>query len=188
MTATLTTPQKLSGEEFLQLYGDQSGFELDEGRLVELDMPGLLHGEVCGNAYHLIREFVKPRKLGRVFTNDCHIRTKSTPDSYRGADVLYISYESYAADLPTPKGMFTPPLELVIEVKSPSDSFSKMTDKATEYLNAGVKVVLVLDPETESAGVFRGNEFPMRFHNGDEFTLPDILPGFALPVKRFFES
>jgi hypothetical protein len=45
----------------------------------------------------------------------------------------------------------------------------------------------VLDPELESAAVFRADEYPMRFHHGDEVTIPDVLPGFAVPVKRFFE-
>ena len=58
--------------------------------------------------------------------------------------------------------------------------------KATEYLDAGVKVVVILDPQTDSAGVFRPDELPQRFHNGDELKLDDILPGFAVPVARFF--
>ena len=62
-----------------------------------------------------------------------------------------------------------------------------MSDKAYEYLEAGVRVVLVLDQETESAAVFRPGGWPQRFHNGDEVTIPDALPGFAVPVKRFFE-
>ena len=27
---------------------------------------------------------------------------------------------------------------------------------------------------------------PVRMHNGDELTLPDVLPGFAVQVKDFF--
>ena len=177
----------MTGDEFLRIYGDRSGYELVDGQLVELEMPGLLHGEICGNAVSVLREFVKKKKLGRICGNNSLIRTQSEPDTFRGPDVLFISYETYAADLPTPKGTFTPPLELVIEVKSPSDSFNSLFEKATEYLNAGVKVVLVLDPETESAGVYRSSELPMRLHNGDELTLPDILPGFAVSVKQFFE-
>ena len=186
MTTATAPPQLLTGDEFLRLYGDQSGFELDNGQLVRLDMPGPNHGEICVNAASIIRDFVKPKKLGRVCGNDTYIRTNTSPDRFRGGDVVYVSFETYAADLPTPKKYFAPPLELVIDVKSPSDSFTSVSEKATEYLDAGVKVVLFLDPETESAGIYRGNEFPQRFHNGDEITLPDILPSFSVPVKQFF--
>ncbi len=186
-TATAPAPARLTGDEFLRQYGDQSGVELDQGLLLRTPLPGLLHGEVCANAYHLLREFVKPRNLGRLFTNDSFVRTRTDPDSYRGADVLYISYQTLPADRPTPVGAYTPPLELVVEVRSASDSVADMTNKATEHIAAGVKVVLVLDPDLEVAAVYRADEYPIRFHTGDEVTLADVLPGFAVPVKRFFE-
>ncbi len=185
--STTTTPPLMIADEFLRLYGDESGVELVGGILVRLPMPGAVHGEVCGNAYSLIRDHVKANKLGRVMSNDTYIRTRTNPDGFRGADVCYVSYGTLPADQPTPAGPLLPPLELVVEVRSPSDTFADLTDKATEYLRAGVQVVLVLDPPTESAGVFRANELPQRFHNGDELTLPDVLPGFAMPVARFFE-
>jgi Uma2 family endonuclease len=187
MSTTAAPPIHMTGDEFLRQYGDQSGFELVEGQLVRLPMPGLLHGEVCVNAGSIIREFVKANKVGRVCGNDSLVRTRTDPDGFRGADVLFLSYETLPVDQPTPVGSITPPVDLVVEVKSPSNSFTELFDKATEYLKAGVKVVLVLDPETESAGVYRGNEFPQRFHNSDMLSLPDILPGFAVPVKKFFE-
>ncbi len=177
----------MTGEEFLKRYGDESGVELVDGVIKELDMPGLEHGEISYRASRWIGNFVMDNKLGRMFINDPFVRTRSNPDRFRGADVLYIAFESFAADLPTPKGAFTPPLELVVEVRSPSDSYKELTDKAFEYLDAGVKVVLVVDPESRSAGVFRSNELPQRFTNGDELTLPDILPGFSVPVRNFFE-
>ncbi|MGL6097454.1 MAG: Uma2 family endonuclease [Fimbriiglobus sp.] len=187
MNMTTQAPPLMTADEFLRLHGDETGIELVNGRIVRLPMPGLQHSEVCLNTGAILREFVKRKKLGRVFGNDPFIRTRTNPDGYRGADVLYISYTTLPADIPTPVGSYTPPLELVVEVKSPSNSVLELTEKATEYLNAGVKVVVVIDPQTESAAVFRGDDWPQRFHNGDEFTLPDILPGFAVPVKAFFE-
>ena len=130
MTTTTAPPQRMTGDEFLRIYGDRSGYELVDGQLVELEMPGLLHGEICVNASSIFRDFVKKNKLGRVCGNDSFIRTRSLPDAFRGPDVLYMSYETYAADLQTPKGTFTPPLELVIEVKSPSESFNSLFEKA----------------------------------------------------------
>jgi Uma2 family endonuclease len=186
MIAT-TTPTPVTAEEFLRLHGDDSGVELVDGQIVRTAMPGFEHGDICGNAYAVLREFVKAQGLGRVLANDTFIRTRTNPDGFRGADVCYVSYERYAKDLPRPKGPVVPPIELVVEVKSPSDTILEMTNKATEYLAAGVKVVMVLDPETESAAVYRADEFPHRFHNGDSVVLPDILPGFSVPVAKFFQ-
>jgi Uma2 family endonuclease len=187
MSTATAAPPLVTADEFLRLHGEESGVELVSGVIVRIPMPGSEHGEVCGNAYHFIREVAKRDKLGRVMSNDTFVRTRMNPDGFRGADVVFVSYATLPADQPTPKGPLTPPLELVVEVRSPSDSVRAVSDKAYEYLEAGVKVVLVLDPETESAGVFRLNELPQRFHNGDTVTIPDVLPGFAVPVKQFFE-
>lgn len=184
-TVTSPPPTLVTADEFLKHHGDESGIELVNGVVTRLPMPGFEHGEICLNAGALIREVVKRDKLGRVVSNDSFIRT--SPTGCRGADVAYVSYATLPADVPIPKGPITPPLELVVEVRSPSDPYRAVADKAYEYLDAGVRVVLVIDPETQSAGVFRLNELPVRFHNGDVVTLPDILPGFAVPVSKFFE-
>ena len=72
-------------------------------------------------------------------------------------------------------------------MKSPTDRWGNIQIKSGEYLNAGVRVVIVLDPETESASVHRKDELHQLAHNGDVLTIPDVLPGFSVPVKRFFE-
>jgi Uma2 family endonuclease len=186
-TATLppAVPPLVTADEFLKLHGDESGVELIRGVVTRLPMPGLQQGEVCGNAYHVLREHVKPQKLGRLFINDSFVRT--TPNGVRGADVMFISYATLPASVPTPVGAFTPPLELVVEVRSPSNTVPEMTDKANEYLRAGVQVVLILDPQTDTAGVFRLNELPQRFSNGDLVVLPEVSPTFAVPASKFFE-
>ena len=182
----MATLVPLAADDFLRLHGDEYGIELIDGEIRRFPMPGLEHGEICGNIYYHLREVVKRNRLGRVMTNDPFVRTRTNPDGCRGADVLYVSYDTYAADLPTPKGAISPPLELVVEVRSPRDSDIDLANKTNEYLAAGVRVVMVVDPETRSAGVFRSGELPQRFANGDVVTLPDILPGFAVPIAEFF--
>jgi Uma2 family endonuclease len=179
--------QVMTTDEFLRVYGDQSGVELVEGQLVRVPMPGARHGKVCVTATILLGNFVLSNRLGRMMSNDTFIRTRTNPDGCRGADLIFLSNATLPADQPVPVGALTPPVELVVEVRSPSNSVLDMTNKASEYLDAGVKLVLVLDPELESAAVYRADEYPQRFHNGDELTLPEVLPGFSVPVKRFFD-
>lgn len=186
-TALPPAPALMTAEEFVKLHGDESGVELVNGRVVRYPMPGVKHGEVCLNAGAIIRDFVKKNGLGRVVSNDSFIRTAAGPDTYRGADVFYISYALLPKDREVPEGPMEQPPELVIEVRSPTDRLNRMTAKATEYLEAGIVVVVILDPKTESAAVFRLDELPLRLSNSDEFALPDILPGFSAPVRSFFE-
>ena len=189
MSAVATPPPPVgltSVGEFLRLHGDESGVELVSGRIVRLPMPGALHGEVCVNAGAILRQFVRGNRLGRVMGNDTFVVTRTNPPGVRGADVLYVSYQTLPASVRTPAGAISPPLELVVEVRSPSDSMADLATKAAEYLAAGVMVVLVLDPDTDTATVFRPNQPGQPFAASATLTLPDVLPGFAVPVADFF--
>src|SRR5262249_17022218 len=112
--------------------------------------------------------------------------TERDPDSMRGADVAFYSYSRI------PKGPFpqhaylTVVPELVFEVFSPSDRWPKVLAKVAEYLNAGVTVVCVVDPDSQTVQVYR-DALPQTLHGDDELTIPDVLPGFRTPVRRFFE-
>jgi Uma2 family endonuclease len=196
MTPTRTTDDRtLTAEEFLAEYGHLSGVELVRGKVVwegkaaapqEQPMPKFRHGVVSYRAVRLLSDFIEANRLGWVAINDTFVRTENTvPATVRGADALFVSFNRLPEGDP-PEDLTVPP-DLVVEVRSPSDKWSKSFAKVGEYLTAGVTVVLVLDPHTESASVFRQDELQQIFHNGDEFTLPDVLPGFAVPVRRFFE-
>lgn len=181
-------PPLMTAEEFVRLHGDESGVELVKGRVVRLPMPGVEHGEVCISAGTIFKNFAKANHLGRVLGNDTFVRVGTNPDTYRGADVCFISYAKLPKDQPRPKGPLEQPPELVIEVRSPTDRMGDIQIKVGEYLNAGVAVVVLLDPNVEAASIYRqSDDFPQRLSNGDELTLPDILPGFAVPVREFFE-
>ena len=180
-----TTPL-LTAEEFLKLHGDEANVELVKGRVVRYPMPGPKHGEVCFNVALIVGGFIKKNGLGRVMTNDTFVRTGEEPETFRGADLSFLSYARLSKDQPLPKGSIVSP-DLVVEVRSPTDRLNRLTGKASEYLEAGVSVVLVLIPETQTAAIYRNDELPVRFGSDEELTLPEVLPGFAIPVRAFFE-
>ncbi len=176
----------VTAEEFIRRHGHESGVELINGRIVKLPMPGAQHGEVTNEVAFRLTEHVKRNGLGRVFGNDTFVRVRSNPDTYRGPDVCFVSFTTLSRESSIPQGPLEFPPELVVEVRSPSDSMRSTSDKAFEYLEAGVKAALVFDPATASVGVYRAGEITLRYSNGDELTVPDVLPGFAVPVKQFF--
>jgi Uma2 family endonuclease len=182
----VATPPKMTVEEFFKLHGHESNVELVRGQVVRYPMPGVRHGVICLNAGSFIRDFVRANKLGRVMSNDTLIRLAN--DTTRGADVCYASYAKLPAELPLPEGVLDTPPELVIEVRSPSDLWTDALTKMLDYIRAGVSVVVILDPKTESASVFRSGTRQDTFEKDKELTIPDVLPGFAVPVARFFEE
>jgi Uma2 family endonuclease len=112
--------------------------------------------------------------------------TERGPDTVRGADVSYYSYARIPKEQPLPVGYPHAPADLVFEVLSPSNTWPTILTKVGEYLNAGVLVVCVADPEHEVVVKHLPNRPPERFSNQDALTLPEVLPEFTVSVARFF--
>jgi Uma2 family endonuclease len=184
-SATSTTEELYTAEQYSALPDDGKLTELVRGRIVEMPSPTPSHGYICLNIGSILREFVRPRGLGRVVSNDSGVKTEEGPDSVRGPDVAFYSY-SRVPQGPSPTGYWPPP-ELVFEVKSPSDRWPAITAKVGEYLTAGVVVVCVVDPVTQSVVVYLNDEPPRRHTSEEHLLLPEVLPGFSVQVNQFFE-
>jgi Uma2 family endonuclease len=182
----MTAEALMTAEEFGRRPDPGYPEELVQGRIVDMPLPDRRHGFVCCQASHLLRLFIDERDLGRVLTNDSGVITERDPDSVRGADVAFYSYARLPkGPLPTGYGPEVP--ELVVEVRSASDRWRAIHEKVAEYLNAGVLVVVVLDPESQVAHIFGADDPPRALGAADELVLPGILEGFRVRVGRFFE-
>ena len=183
--APVSTPALLTAAEFMARYENVHA-ELVKGVVKEYPVPGLEHGKICALIARLLGNHVEAHDLGHVMSNDSSVQTGTNPDTVRGGDVLFYSYERLPRGN-VPKGLGPTAPDLVIEVRSPSDRWNEIIVKAGEYLKAGVRAIVVLDPKTATAIVYRDDELHQIFHNGDPLTLPDVLPGFSVAVSRLFE-
>lgn len=184
-TTPITAAALMTAEEFILRYPDHN-VELVKGVVKEVSMPFLQHGKICATMSYLIMDHALKNDLGHVMSNDSFVKTRSNPDTIRGADVCYFSYERLPRG-EVPEGLLAVIPDLVVEVRSPSDTWSEIFTKLGEYLGAGVRAVIVLDAASTSASVYRPEELQQIFHNGDELTVPEVLPGFAVAVRRLFE-
>ena len=141
--------------------------------------------DLCSGGLSL-RRYLEDHDLGHVLSNDAGVITERDPDTVRGADVAFYSYTRLPkGPLPGNYGPEVP--ELVVEVRSPSDRWPKILAKVAEYLDAGVTVVVVLDDESRTAILYFSDRPSLTLKPDDELTVPEILPGFAVAVRRFFE-
>ncbi len=177
-------PALISAEEFMAEYAGRYA-ELVRGRIQELAMPSVRHGEVCVKAIRYLDRFVDDRKLGRICSNDSLFLIRRNPDTMRGPDVSYYSFDRMSPG-PAPQGVCAIVPELTVEVRSPSNTWPEIFVKIGEYLKAGVMAVLVLDPDRHSASLYRATG-QTEIAAGAMLTIPDVLPGFEVAVAKFFE-
>jgi Uma2 family endonuclease len=182
-----TATSVLTAEEYMALPDEFDGpTELVKGVLVTMPPPWPRLGELCARIAYLIQRYLEDHPIGRVLTNDSSMITERNPDSVRGPDVTYYSFESVPKG-PLPRILLPVPPELVIEVRSPSDRWSELHTKVAEYLNAGVKVACILDDNTRTLHVFYADREPQILTISDELALPSILDDFRVRVQQFFE-
>ena len=181
-----TAEMLMTAEEFGRRPDPGYPEELVRGRIVALPPPRD-QGKVSLRIGRVLDAFAREYGLGQAMTNGSGVITRRNPDSVRRADVAYYSNSLL------PKGPLAPRVcpevpELVFEVRSAGDSWREILIKVAEYLTAGVLKVVILDPGKRKAHVFSpGEEEPMVLGPDDELTLPGLLEGFRVPVRRFFD-
>ena len=187
MSAITTPPKLLTIDEYVRTTENGKPSELVRGRIVDVPPTSSHHGFFCGNVLGIIRDFVLANRLGRVLGNDPGVITERDPDTVRGADVALYSFTRVPPG-PMPNVVYFEPMpELVFEILSPSERWSRVLAKVTEYLTAGVTVVCVVNPRDRTATVYRDQQDPESFPADSELTIPDVLPGFQVNLRRFFE-
>lgn len=176
----------MTAEEFAVLPDTNDGNqrELVRGRVITMPPAGFYHGLVCNLIGEKLGAFVRASGLGFVTNNDSGVILDRDPDTVRGPDVAYFSRER----MPEPLRHGYPDVapDLVVEVMSPSDVFTRVQDKVGQYLDAKVRLVWVLVPEDRSAAVFRESRKTAVLYNGSALSGEDVLPGFSCPVADLF--
>ena len=189
MTVGVQTPppgvRLLTAEEYGVMPDDGRRTELVNGEVIDVPSPSSEHGYVCVNVGSELRAYVRSRDLGRVVGNDSGVITSRDPDSMRGLDVGFYSYDRVPRGV-RPKGYWPAP-ELVFEVKSPSDRTRGTLAKIAEYHKAGVRVVCVIDPEAGTADVHPADQPPRRYTGDEAIELPELFPDFSVPVRALLE-
>ncbi len=175
----------LTLDEFLTRHGGDYT-ELIDGIVVPLVRAGALCGFVGGRLINVFGGFVIERNLGVGCSHDTFVLIRKEPPRVRGADFCFWKHEAIPPS-GMPEGVLESPPELCVEMRSPTYDWPYIFGKVADYLVAGVKVVVVLDPFTKTASAYRPDLPPETYAPTDTLTLPDILPGFSLPVARFFD-
>lgn len=186
--STVTTHERMNAEQFFawcqRPENRDRHFELERGEVVEVSLPGERHGFVCLNVGAILQNFAFQRRKGYACSNDTGLVLERDPDTVRGPDlVFYDQVKRYDGLNP---GYSKQPPTLAIEVLSPNDKWGKVTRRLTQFLEKGVLVVWLVDPEGRSVTVYRPNQFPQVFEGNDELLGDPDLPGFRCRVADFF--
>jgi Uma2 family endonuclease len=177
---TTQATKLITAEELFDM-GDIGRVELIRGEVVPMSPAGSEHGRIAAKVLRLIGSFVDGRRLGVVFAAETGFTIERDPDSVRAPDVSFVVTGRYS---PTPKYFEGAP-DLAVEVMSPSDRWSEVTEKIDGWLAAGCRSCWVVDPKTKSITVYRPGQVS-RLRSGEVLRDEPVLPGLELPVDDIF--
>ncbi|OKH24693.1 Uma2 family endonuclease [Chroogloeocystis siderophila] len=179
------TANQLSLQEFLDLPDSNDHYELVEGQLRPKMSPKYKHSTLQLRLSIALNQWCEQQKYGRVRPEWGVILQRQQKDWVPVPDLIYVSYErlpqAWNEDEPCP---VVP--ELVIEIISPGQTFGEMTEKATDYLLAGVDQVWVVDTKAQSVTIFERDSLPQTIRSNGSIS-NSLLPGFVLNVSDLFD-
>ncbi|MFN7923326.1 MAG: Uma2 family endonuclease [Bryobacteraceae bacterium] len=77
--------------------------------------------------------------------------------------------------------------DFVVELKSPSDRLKKVREKMEEWIENGVKLGWLIDPETHSVTVYRPGQLPQMATNLERLDGEGPVEGFVLDLGPVWE-
>ena len=76
--------------------------------------------------------------------------------------------------------------DLAVEVISPGDTYTEVEDFLFNWLDAGTKAVIVVNPRKRSLTVYESPNDISVLAEDDTLNLGDVVPGFELAIREIF--
>jgi Uma2 family endonuclease len=176
----------MTAQELLDYRHEPYRQELVDGILYEMEPPGAQHGFVASRIGMLLAAHVIERGLGFAFASEIGFLLRSDPDTVRAPDAGFVSQAGIDAIGGAPAGYWPGPPDLAVEVVSPNDRRSQVEAKALDWLIAGTRAVVVLDPPLRTATVCRARDDIRVLTDEERLDLGDVVPGWSACVGDLF--
>jgi len=151
--------------------------ELVAGHILVREPSGYRHGCVAAQLQFAITSHARQHVLGVVLAAETGFTLFRNPDTVRAPDVAFIRTERVPASPPRGYAEFAP--DLAVEVLSPSDRAGRVLGKVGDWIDAGARLVWIVDPERRIARVYRADGTQSFLAADDVLDGEDVLPGFT---------
>jgi len=155
--------------------------ELEDGIISVMGLSDIVSSEIGSILIRLLGNWVYPRRLGRVFDSAGGFIMPNT--NVKAPDVSFVR-AARLRQSPRYFGELVP--DLVVEIKSQSDRIKSIETKVLKLIELGAVVGIAIDPDEETVAIYRSTGEPIILANGDILTIPELVPGWELPVSELW--
>jgi len=179
---TTTASPLMTAAELERVWVPGKALELVRGQLVVRDLAGGWHGRVAARLSAHVGTHVERHRLGDVFAPGTGFRIRSDPDTVLAPDFAFVGADR-AAQVPR-RGYPDLAPDLVAEIVSPGDRPGELLAKVAEWLDAGARIVWVIDPQRLEAHIHRKNGSVSLVDREGSLDGEQVLRGYTCPLRE----
>lgn len=179
MTFTIEDLDRL--QQKLQEDEQDYQIELQEGNILVMGPSDIESSEIGAQLIFLLKLWVNPRKLGRIFDSSGGFIMPNT--DLRAPDVSFVAAARLKRTV-RDFGQLVP--DLVVEIKSKTDRVSKLEDKVKLFLELGARVGILINPDELSVSVYRPNGDVAVLTGEDKLSINELFPGWEVAVSELW--
>lgn len=187
-TVTLQPTLALTDEQFEQVARDNRDLKFERTATGELLIMAPTGGETGNLNFKLYAPFWASdpqEQLGYFF--DSSTAFKLPNNAIRSPDVSWVRRDRWEALTPEQRRKF-PPLcpDFALELRSVTDSLKSLQDKMQEYLDNGLRLGWLIDPQTQQVEIYRAPQATEILKSPVTLSGEEVLQGFVLNLRPIF--
>ena len=180
----------IDDEKFSQLCRYNPGLTLERNQRGEIIIISPTGGETGKKKAELMIDlglWNRRQKSGQIF--DSSTCFKLPLGSNRSPDVAYIRQERWDNLTQEERDSF-PPIapDFVLELMSKTDSLKRLQEKLQEYMDNGVRLGWLINPEKKKVEIYRQGQEKEVLDNPLTLSGEDVLPEFILDVALIWKN
>ncbi|MBH8562152.1 Uma2 family endonuclease [Nostoc sp. CENA67] len=175
---------QLTLKEFLALPEGDITYELVDGKAKPKMAPKRFHSRLTGAIYIILTPWAKNH--GEVGIEWAVTLKRKGRDWVPVPDLFFVSYSRLNSDVIEDEPCPIPP-DLAIEIISPDQTFGEMSAKATDYLDAGVMRVWVVDAKAKTITIFYPDARPQT-KIGEDSLEDSLFEGLQITPDQIFQQ
>ena len=177
----------LTNEQFYQLCQDNENWQLErtvKGELVIMPPVGGVSGNRESDLNGELWFWNRQTQLGKVFSSSTIFRLPNGGD--RSPDVAWVAKERWELLTAEEQEKF-PPIcpDFVMELRSRTDSLTQLQAKMQEYLNSGLRLGWLINPQEQQVEIYRPNQALEIVKLPTTLSGENVLPEFILNLPIF---
>ncbi len=179
--------------ERLQALYPENQIELREGKLIIMTPSDGISGIVGMRFGRLLGNWIEDHNLGEVLDSSTGFRMPN--GDLLSPDVSFVSNGRLKR---VSRSYFSVVPELIVEIKSSRDRIRGLEAKIALFLEQGVQVGILIDPDKKAVSIYRSagitsddeEVVPQKttLRDDDILTIPELFPGWEVAITRLWPA